>query len=662
MKNDPAKPGRGSGKTPEKKSGHKDRRSKSDGSQHESEERFRKVFENSPIGMALVAPDFRFFAVNPAWISMTGYSEQELLQLSFTDITHPDYLEGDIKHIQELIAGTISVYSSEKQYIRKDKSILWGRLRVTAIRDEKEVCRYLAAQIEDITDRKEAEEALRESESRLRSFIETSQDSVVLIDEEGRVIEWNSGSERISGIPKTEVVGRYIWDITFTMAPQERRTGELLTHLEHVMRSSLSTGVPIFDTSQIVESVHPDGNRFFTSQVIFPIKTKKGFRFGSIARDITLEKKAEAAIRESEEKFRLVVEHAPEAIFIQTEGRFAYVNPAACSLFNIPSSDMLMGTPVPERVHPDFRKKVDEWIQFLNEKCTPISQKEEKILSLHEREIDVEVSAVPVVYQGKNGSLVFITNIAERKRAEAEKESLIAELARKNTELDRFTYTISHDLKSPLIAIRAFLCLLEDDLKSGDSSQAGSDIRQISESAKKLESLINTLLSLSRSGRTVSIPLPVHLHEIVHTAAGLLGVVIQERGIDLVVDANLPVVMGDRERLLQVMTNLIDNAVKFMGDQKQPEIEVGMQQENGGTVLFVRDNGMGIQKENLSRIFSLYEQLNPDIPGTGIGLATVKRIIEAHGGRIWAESDGHGKGTTFRFTLPGATDPPGKPG
>jgi PAS domain S-box-containing protein len=253
-------------------------------------------------------------------------------------------------------------------------------------------------------------------------------------------------------------------------------------------------------------------------------------------------------------------------------------------------------------------------------------------------------------------SLVSFLDITGRKQAEEQRERLVRELAQKNEELDRFTYTVSHDLKSPLISIRAFLSLLEDDLKSGDSGQIQRDISRINESAEKLEHLITTLLVLSRSGRTVDTPVRIPFSDLAHEAAGLLDPTLRERGVALMIPGTMPVICGDRQRLLRVMTNLLDNAVKFMGGQKEPRIEIGVRDDAGTRVFFVRDNGAGIDKENLEKVFGLFERLNPDIPGTGIGLSTVKRIIEAHGGKIWAESEGPGMGTTFRFTLPGVQE------
>jgi len=243
--------------------------------------------------------------------------------------------------------------------------------------------------------------------------------------------------------------------------------------------------------------------------------------------------------------------------------------------------------------------------------------------------------------------------IEVRKQAEEVREVLLKELEQKNIELDRFTYTVSHDLKSPLITIQGFLGYLGQDLQKNNPERVKGDLQRITAAVEKMDRLISTLLELSRSGKSVDIPEQIPFTGLAREAAGLLAISFENRGVILTVEENLPVVSGDRQRLLQVMTNLLENAVKFMGEQKEPRMDVGVRHEDAGPVFFVRDNGMGIKKEDQPKIFGLFERLNPDIPGTGIGLATVKRIIEAHGGKIWVESEGLGKGTTFWFTLPG---------
>ena len=275
-------------------------------------------------------------------------------------------------------------------------------------------------------------------------------------------------------------------------------------------------------------------------------------------------------------------------------------------------------------------------------------------ITLHDGRI-LERYTAPMTGQDNEyyGRIWNFRDITERKQSEAAREALLKELESKNTELDRFTYTVSHDLKSPLITIQGFLGYLGQDLQKNDTEQVKGDLQRITAAVEKMDRLISTLLELSRSGKSVDTPEHVPFTGLVQEAAGFLEISLKKRGVMLTVEENLPVVSGDRERLLQVMTNLLENAVKFMGDQKVPVVEVGVRTEAAGQVFFVRDNGMGIRKEDQPKIFGLFERLNPDIPGTGIGLATVKRIVEAHGGKIWVDSEGVGKGTTFWFTLPG---------
>lgn len=242
--------------------------------------------------------------------------------------------------------------------------------------------------------------------------------------------------------------------------------------------------------------------------------------------------------------------------------------------------------------------------------------------------------------------------IVERKQAQAEREKLILELGAKNRELERFTYTVSHDLKSPLVTIRGFLGFLEKDMLAGNVERVKTDVERIIEATNKMQRLLDDLLELSRIGRMMNPPVNIPFNLVVREAVKLVHGQIAEKGITVKIDGNMPVVHGDQIRLLQVMQNLIDNAAKFMGEQANPLIEIGHQDAlSERPVFFVRDNGMGIPREHYEKIFGLFNKLDPNVGGTGIGLSLVRKIIEAHGGRIWVESE-IGNGTTFYFTLP----------
>jgi signal transduction histidine kinase len=226
-------------------------------------------------------------------------------------------------------------------------------------------------------------------------------------------------------------------------------------------------------------------------------------------------------------------------------------------------------------------------------------------------------------------------------------------LEAKNTELEQFTYTVSHDLKAPLITISGFLSFLAEDAISGNLERLQTDIQRINEATDKMNKLLNNLLELSRIGRLMNTPARVAFLDLVNEARALLQGRLDERGINMIVNEQLPYVYCDRQRLVEVLQNLIDNAAKFMGDQLHPTIEIGQygQPQDHLITFYVRDNGIGVAPEFHERIFGLFNRLNPKIEGTGIGLALVKRIVEFHGGKVWVESE-IGKGTVFYFSLP----------
>lgn len=234
-----------------------------------------------------------------------------------------------------------------------------------------------------------------------------------------------------------------------------------------------------------------------------------------------------------------------------------------------------------------------------------------------------------------------------------ERLSLINELEKRNSELERFTYTVSHDLRSPLVTIRGFLGYLRQNAVSGDMTRFDKDLGRIANAVDKMKALLNDLLELSRIGRIINMPKDIPFRVIVDETLDLLAGPINERMIKFTVQDDLPTIHGDHTRLVEVLQNLISNAIKFMGGQPNPVIEVGSRgfHEDGKSILFVRDNGIGIEPEYQERVFGLFNRLNPEIEGTGIGLTLVRRIVEVHGGQIWLESK-PGEGSTFLFTLP----------
>jgi len=247
----------------------------------------------------------------------------------------------------------------------------------------------------------------------------------------------------------------------------------------------------------------------------------------------------------------------------------------------------------------------------------------------------------------------LVANAIENAQLFTDRVNLNKELEAQNEELERFTYTVSHDLRSPLVTIRGFIGYLKHDAETGDMKRFDSDLNRIARAVDKMQTLLNELLELSRVGRTANPPEDVSFGEIVQETADLLAGQLEAGNVRLRISGPFPIVRVDRLRISEVMQNLISNAVKFMGDQPRPAIEVGVQgsDEDGKSIFFVRDNGIGIHPDFHERIFGLFNRLNPDTDGTGIGLTLVRRIVETHGGRVWVESD-VGKGSNFLFTLP----------
>jgi signal transduction histidine kinase len=235
--------------------------------------------------------------------------------------------------------------------------------------------------------------------------------------------------------------------------------------------------------------------------------------------------------------------------------------------------------------------------------------------------------------------------------------TMAAQLKRTLGELERFTYTVSHDLKSPLVTIRGYIGYVLQSAREGDLPRLEADMGRIASAAEKMQHLLDELLELSRIGHRPNPPSAAGLAEIVGEALELLAGPLRERGVLVEVDPGLPVVFGDRLRLREALQNLLDNAVKFVGNQSAPRVRVGMRCNGAERVFFVEDNGMGIEPRYLERVFNLFEKLDASSPGTGVGLAIVKRVMETHGGRVWAESEGAGRGSRFCFTLPAGGGP-----
>ena len=258
---------------------------------------------------------------------------------------------------------------------------------------------------------------------------------------------------------------------------------------------------------------------------------------------------------------------------------------------------------------------------------------------------------VPLHREGRLvGHRGTIQDITERRLAEQKAAAVIEELGRRNAELDQFTYTVSHDLRSPLISIRGFLGLLRKDLEEHDQSRALQDMAVIEQATAWMGRILDELLNLSRVGRFAGPTERLSLRDLVMQALSVNAGVLDAEFVS--VPAELPFVFGNRDRLVELIQNLLHNAAKFRNDSDPPSIGISAVMLPGEVHCRVTDNGIGIATKHQEQVFDLFRTLGESASGSGVGLALCKRIVEYHGGRIWVESAGTGQGSSFHFTLP----------
>ena len=252
----------------------------------------------------------------------------------------------------------------------------------------------------------------------------------------------------------------------------------------------------------------------------------------------------------------------------------------------------------------------------------------------------------------KRSQAELLREIEERKRIEGEKEALITELEVRNRELEEFSYTFSHDLKNPLLTIRSFADILQTQLGDGDSEETRLDLTRINLAANKMQILLDGLVKAFEAGKRVEGPKKVFVGDVAREAVEMGAGKSGAREVRVDIAADLPAVVGDPLRLRMLLQNLIDNAAKYMGDQSEPRIEIGVRRDDGQAVCYVRDNGMGMDPRYVDKAFRLFDKMDGQSGGTGVGLSLAKRIVEVHGGRIWIESDGPERGSAVCFILP----------
>ena len=605
--------------------------------QRVSEERYRLLVKSLPRSAILLCDrELRLVLVDGPEVEATGFSKATMEGKTIFEALPPEFarlVEGNLRRV---LRG--ESFSAELPF--RD---LWYTYNYLPIRNADGEVLYGLILALNITEQHHAQEALRQSEEQLAKIVQSAPEPMTILRDADSVVTYvNPAFEAMFGWSSAEIVGKTTLELNLwgDLAQREqtlaifRREHRLDSHRVHVRRR--------------------DGTHFEGLLSLRPIEVGGSPGILTSFRDVSELSRTRADLEASEKRQRAIADATFEGIAIVHEGRILDANEQLGTMYGT-SRAALLGHSVTELIAPESRELVQSRIeQQLGGAYEHLARR------LDGSVFPVEVRARSVLLDGRTLRITAIRDMTARKRVDVERERLINELTARNAEMEQFTYTVSHDLKSPLVTINGFLGALERDLHEGDSERVQSDLSRIRSASAKMSALLDNLLELSRIGRIGGAFQPVAMSAVAREAEELVAGFLSKGNVQLAIASNLPVVHGDRGRLVQVLQNLFENAAKYMGSQPQPKVELGAREEGDDCVFFVRDNGIGVDPKYSERIFGLFEKLDPRSAGTGIGLALVRRIIEFHGGRIWVESDGR-TGSTFLFRLPraeGASTPP----
>ena len=486
---------------------------------------------------------------------------------------------------------------------------------------------------DDSTERKRSDYDLRVSETHYRRLFETAQDGILLLDaDSGQITDVNPFLIDLMGFSKGELLNKKLWDIGFFKDDEKSR--DLFSKLQN-KKYVRYEDLPL--ETKDGRSIDVE----FVSNV-YPVDGKNVIQCN--VRDISERRRQDYDLRVSETRYRRLFETAQDGILLldADSGQITDVNPFLIDLMGFSKGELLNKKLWDIGFFKDDEKSRDLFSKLQNKKY--VRYEDLPLETKDGRSIDVEFVSNVYPVDGKNVIQCNVRDISERKRAE--------EAIRERTaEMERFIYTVSHDLRSPLISISGFMGLIEQDAQAGDLERLKNDLRIINKSISKMDKLLHETLELSRIGRVINPPEDVPFRDIIGDALGQAEETIASRGIKISIYPDMPIIHVDRMKIVEVLVNLIENSVKYMGSQPNPEIEIGQRIDGMDRIFFVRDNGIGIDPSQHDKVFELFYKLDKRSEGSGAGLAIVKRIIEVHGGRIWVESE-LGKGCTMCFTLP----------
>jgi PAS domain S-box-containing protein len=481
-------------------------------------------------------------------------------------------------------------------------------------------------QLQDITEHKKVDEKLRESERQyselFNSMNEMFQVLELIYDDNGKIVDYyyrdvNPAFEQLTGKTREQIIDKKVKDIF----------GIVEDYWLEAYDKALKTGKPIDFVNYGAEL-----DKYYDVH-IWKIKENQ---VAVIFNDITEHKKAE------EKTKRILGSIAESYVEYDNEWRYVDINNKSEELLGI-NKDKLINKIVWEV----FPKLIDtlqyKELHRAKKENIPVRFETKSLLSDNWYEINA--------YPHPEGLSVYSHNINKRKKNEKEIEKTMEELIRSNTDLERFAYVSSHDLQEPLRMVTLYSQLLEKRYKDRLDDDADDFIEYIVENAKRMKYLIDDLLEYSRITSQAKEFENIDMDKVLESILSNLSIIIVENNVDVTHD-HLPKIFADKNQIMQVFQNLLTNAIKFRG-KEPPKIDISAQKKEKEWIFSVQDNGIGINPKHQKQIFEVFKRLHTreEYPGTGIGLSIAQKIIERHGGRIWAESD-LGKGSTFYFTIP----------
>ena len=621
-----------------------------------SEGRFRAIFEQAGLGITLRDAHDRhapWLAVNDRFCAMTGYSREELGGMSTADITLPEENgEADFNNVA-LVGGQVGSYSREKRIRCKDGRWLWVDLTVTVVPDLKGNPDHVIATYQDINTRKLTEERLRESEGRLRAIIAAEPECVAIVAPEGHLLDINPAGLRMLEASSLEEMRR--WPFLNQVAPQFRRA---FVRLQHSILEGHS-GVLEFEAFGI------HGKRCWLEIHAAPLHDASGkiTALLGIARDVTERRLAREALAAERNLLRTVIDNLPDRIRAKDRDLRLMLANSAWLRARVPGGLEVTGLRNSDVLPPDKVAQVEAEDRAVIESGQP-SPLREVMDGAPENPRWYVTAKMPLRdSEGRVTGLVAISrDVTDFKRRSMEVEKLnaalearvserTAQLTSANEELEAFASSVSHDLRAPLRHIDGMSAALLEDC-GDDLDDAGRDyLARIRGAAQRMGALIEDLLRLSRVTRT---ELKVTTVDLSAIAAGIVEELRREypgREVEFKAAGSLRA-NGDAGLLRAALMNLLQNAWKFTGKEARAQVQFGAEQRAGISVYFVRDNGAGFDMAQSERLFGTFQRFHTEreFPGTGIGLATVRRIMRRHGGDVWADA-APGKGATFYFTL-----------